>query len=143
MISLDSTFFYQVALFLLLWIVLTPLLFKPMLRMFERRENGVKDPEERSRVLREELDEIKSRYEAGIGEALSEADRVRSDLLRDASAREREILAAARKEMEALLDQTRKQIDVEKDRAMETLRSEANRFAVTISESLLGRKLEE
>ena len=38
MIIPDTTYFYQLTLFLLLWIILTPLLFKPMLRMFEKRE---------------------------------------------------------------------------------------------------------
>ena len=137
----DFTFFYQLAVFLLLFVVLNFLLFKPLLRMFERREQGVRGPEERAGSLRDQMEEMKAGYDKRIGDALAEAERIRTELVREANAGEREILGSARAEMESTFDQARRQIAQDKDRALECLRSVADRFAAEISESILGRRL--
>lgn len=68
-IDLDVTFFAQLALFLLLFVALRPLILTPLIRLHARRREETSLREDSARKLREEADLVSQRVEAALQEA--------------------------------------------------------------------------
>ena len=84
---------------------------------------------------------MKARYNARILEAMGLAAKARTELTRQATLEEKQIMSVAREQMEGLLDKARHDIAAEKARAIESLRTEAEQFGAGIAEQVLGRKI--
>ena len=62
----DLTFVLQMLLFAALIVVLRPLLFEPVLRVFEERERRTEGARAEARQMQEEAGELLSRYEGEL-----------------------------------------------------------------------------
>ncbi len=71
-IDLDVTYFFQLALFLGLVVVLNQLAFKPLLALFERRRGETLEREKQASEGSEEAEGLLQQYQSEMGEATSE-----------------------------------------------------------------------
>lgn len=138
MIDLDGTFFVQLALFFLTFAVLHGLVFRPMIALFEARE--------------EAIDGAKAEAARLVTEA-SGADKSFEDRLKDVRAKagaERDRLKAEGRELERnLLERVRGEIDAktaETEAALATqateLRGEIKRTVPALATQIAGKLLE-
>jgi F-type H+-transporting ATPase subunit b len=138
-----GTIFWTIVIFVTVAILLRALVWKPILKAVESRENRIRDSldkadqaqSEAERVLAEQK-ELVSKHRKDSAEFLARA----KDEAQQAAD---EILAKARKEAEEMTDRARRQIDGEKVRAIDEVRSHAVDLALQAAGHLLGKTLDE
>ncbi len=97
-IDLDVTYFFQLALFLLLLVTLNWLMFKPMLGILEKRRTAT-DEREREAVRQEkESAELLTAYSRDMGQATAAGMQVRNKLREEALREEAEVLGQSREQ---------------------------------------------
>lgn len=140
-VDFDATFLVQLVLFVGLTLVLKPLLFDPVLRLFEEREKLIDGAKVQARHIDEKSGAALATYEAEMAKARAagnaERERVRAEGLK----REQEILARVRASTARVLDEGKRNARAEADRARAELKAQAKGLAEQLAESVLGRKV--
>src|SRR5688500_19349660 len=116
-IDLDfyNGFVFQAVIFVFLIVVLKPLLFDPMLKVFGLREERTEGARETARELEEQAGELLTRYEAELTRVNQAAAEERDRLRAEATKLEAQILAAARAAAAKIVDEGRRRIEAEVD----------------------------
>src|SRR3984957_4050130 len=109
-VDFDATLFNIVVLFIFLWIVLKPLLFDPMLRLFEERERQVDGAKLLARKIDEKSAGALTEYETAMAKARATANEERDGIRAEGLKREAEILAKVRAQTAATLEAGRKEM---------------------------------
>jgi len=137
----DLTFVLQMLVFASLIVVLRPLLFDPVLRVFEEREKRTEGARQAAREMQEEAGALLSRYEHELAKvhevARQERDRVRAETLRT----EAELLSQARQAANQILEAGRKRIEQQRSEIEFVLGQQSERLAHSVAEAVLGRSL--
>jgi F-type H+-transporting ATPase subunit b len=137
----DRTVFVQMAVFVMLIVVLSPLLFKPVLRLFEERERRTEGARADARMMQEKAEQLLTRFQSKLEEvkraASQERDRLRNETLR----LEGEILEKARQANARIVNDGRSQIHTEVDKIRRELDVYSRRIAKEISATVLGREI--
>ncbi len=141
MISLDHTIILQIVLFLLLWIILTKVLFRPYLALLEERERKTEGAEDESAVLQHEGERLRAQYEDGIAKAQVAGTAAKEAILLDARRQRESLLNRAREEALSALEQVRLDIRNELTREREIAASEARVIAQEMVGKILGRRI--
>jgi F-type H+-transporting ATPase subunit b len=140
-IDFDLTFVLQMALFAAMIVVLKPLLFEPVLRVFEERERRTEGARESARHMQEEAGDLLSRYEREL-EKVSEVARQERERTRSETAKvEAEMMHQARATANVIVEEGRKRIAQERGEIEFALGRESERLARQVAESVLGRSL--
>ena len=95
-VDFDLTFLAQFVLFAAFITVLKPLLFDPLLRVFEEREKRTDGAKKQARKMDAEAGELGKRYDAALEKVRQEAGRDREKLRGETAALEAKIMAEAR-----------------------------------------------
>src|SRR5260221_14761581 len=95
-VSFDWTMGVQVVLFLLLLAVLKPVLFDPMLRLFEEREKRIEGAKVEARHIDEKSAGALTKYEQEMAKARAAANAERDRLRAEGTKAENEILSKVR-----------------------------------------------
>ena len=137
----DLTFLLQMVLFAALIVVLRPLLFDPVLRVFDERERRTEGARGSARAMQEQAGELLSRYEKELAKvhevARQERDRIRTETAKVES----EVMAQARENANRILEQGRQRIERERQQIEFALGQQAERLARNMAEAVLGRSL--
>jgi F-type H+-transporting ATPase subunit b len=137
----DLTFVLQMLVFASLIVVLRPLLFEPVLRVFEEREKRTEGARGSAREMQERAGELLSRYERELAKvhevARQERDRARAETART----EAELMVQARDSANAIVEQGRERIERERRQIEFDLGRESERLAHNVAEVVLGRSL--
>jgi len=137
----DLTFVLQMVVFATLIVVLRPLLFEPVLRVFEERERRTEGARDSARSMQEQAGELLSRYEKELAKvhevARQERDRIRAETAK----LEAEVMAQARETANRILDVGRARIDRDRRQIEFSLGRESERLARNVAEAVLGRSL--
>jgi F-type H+-transporting ATPase subunit b len=141
-IDFDRTVLVQMALFVVLMLVLAPVLFRPLLRLFEERENRTEGAREEARAMQELAAELLARYEGELGRvqevAAAEREKLRAETLR----LEAKILDEARRATTTIVEEGRKRIEFEVGRLRAALDKQSNEISREIALRVLGREVE-
>ena len=141
-VDFDLSVLGQVALFLVLLVVLKPLLFDPMLRLFEERERRTDGAKREARKIDEASAGALTKYEQAMHRARLEAGVERDRLRAEGVKVENEILSAARLETARLLEEGKMKADAEMFKVRASLRSESPALAKLLAGRVLGREVQ-
>lgn len=140
-VDLDPTFLVQFVLFATFVLLMRPLIFDPLLRVFEERERQTEGARDVARQMDERAGELLTRYEAELERVRAEAGRERDRVRAETSRLEGEILQAGKNETAIILAEGRARID----REVAALRDELERsrpiVAAEIASKVLGREV--
>jgi F-type H+-transporting ATPase subunit b len=140
-IDFDATFVVQMLVFTALIFILKPLLFEPVLGLFEERERRTEGARGEAREMQERAGKLLVEYEAELERinrvAAEERDRTRSETAR----LEGEILAEARAAASKVVDEGRARITEETRKIQFELGRESERIAREIATQVLGREV--
>jgi F-type H+-transporting ATPase subunit b len=140
-IDFDRTVVLQMALFALLVVVLKPLLFDPMLRVFEERERRTEGARAEARRMQERAGELLRKYEAEL-ERIQRAAAAEREQLRQETARlEAEILKSARDATTRILEDGRRRVETEVQRIRFDLGQQSEVIARQAASRVLGREV--
>jgi F-type H+-transporting ATPase subunit b len=137
----DLTFVLMMVVFAALIVVLRPLLFEPVLRVFEERENRTEGARASARAMQEEAGELLSRYEKELAKVHEVARQERERVRAETAKVEAELLIQARETANRILEDGRKRIDQERRQIEFALGRESERLARNVAEAVLGRSL--
>lgn len=129
--------------FLLLLVVLRLFAWKPILDALEKREGRIRSSLEQADAAQQEAERRLKEYAALIENSKKEAlDLIEKGRERAETTRQ-EILARAHQETEAILTHSKREITLEREKAIEEIRKEAIKLSVEIAGKILSRRLTE
>lgn len=140
-VDLDASFVVQIALFVVLLLILKPLLFDPMMRLFEEREERIDRTIEKARKTDEASAKALAKYEAILGKAREAGSAERDQLRAQGAKKEAEVTAAVRTQTAATVEAGRAAIANEAKEARAKLQAEAASLGRAIASRVLGREV--
>lgn len=138
-VDIDNTIFLQAGLFLLLFVILNFVLFKPWLEVKERRAKRIGGALEDAAELRERAHASELEYAARLAKARDQAITIRSDRRRESEEQEAEIVSEARRVAATELESRKQAIARDVDQARADLGSRVEQLATDITAQVLGR----
>jgi F-type H+-transporting ATPase subunit b len=141
-VDFDATFLVQFVLFAGLTLVLKPLLFDPMLKLFEERERRIDGAKLQARKIDEQSASALARYESEMAKARGSANAERDKLRAEAVRKEQEILGAVRTAAAQTLENGKKAALVEAERVRATLKAQSGVLARDLAGRVLGREVQ-
>jgi F-type H+-transporting ATPase subunit b len=140
-LDFDATLFVQVAFILVLWLVLKPLLFDPMLKLFEEREKRIEGAIKKARRIDERSAEAKAEYDDTMAKARAEGTAEREKLRAEGLRKESDLLTKVRGETQQKIEAARKDAEVELDEARRALAPHTRDLAQRVASRVLGREV--
>jgi F-type H+-transporting ATPase subunit b len=141
-VDVDATFLVALVLFVGLTLILKPVLFDPMLKLFEEREKRIDGAKAQARKIDEKSVTALTKYEGEMALARAagglERDRIRAEGLK----REQEILAAVRATAAKTLEDGKRAAQTEADRARTALKGDTTSMARDLASRVLGREVQ-
>jgi len=139
MIDLNYTVWIQMANFLVLIVILNFLLYKPVLKIIEKRNQKIEASKEQVRSLEETIEQKMAAYEEKVRQARTEA-LLQKEAVKEAGTEQgKEIIGTVREEISRKLEDFKVRLQKETDEARVSLREQTRAIAGEISEKVLGR----
>lgn len=140
-LGLDKTFFYQLAIFAVFFILLGQVYFKPFLKLFElRHKKTVEDKEAAERMMAQAQSKL-DEYNRRLSEVRQSTRKDIEDILTQARKEESALLAHAREEAKKITQEAAESVAAQGDKLRKDLEIDVEGMANTISERLLSRKV--
>lgn len=140
-VDFDRSVLFQAALFGILVILLKPLLFEPMLKVFAMRESRTDGARAEAREMQEKAAELLSSYEKELSSARARAGEERESLRRETAGLEAKILEEGVKAQAEIVEASRKQMAEERAQFEAALKSKTQAFGAQIGSAVLGREV--
>lgn len=140
-VDFDMTFLAQFVLFTMFIIVFKPLLFDPLLRVFEERERRTEGAKKEAREMDERAGELLTKYEAELEKVRRTAGVERERLRAETAKLEAQIMAEARAETAKILDAGKARIAAEVTELRRELERSRPELAADIASRVLGREV--
>lgn len=138
MLEFNVWFFVLVVNFLVLLYVLNAILFKPMLRIFNEREEVVDGSLAQAREMEDEKNRLMQELKQAFAQASLDA-RGRFEALRgEGRDRQLEAMEEAGRKAAELLEKSRAELRAEADKARQSLKADVERFSEEIVNKLVG-----
>ncbi|HEU4394794.1 MAG TPA: F0F1 ATP synthase subunit B [Planctomycetota bacterium] len=134
-----ETMIWTWVIFLLLFLVLRKLAWKPLLAAVEAREKKISDSLARAEEVQKAAAEIAQKQEAALAEAHAKAKTVLDEARVHAEDFRKRETEKARKESEEFLERAKKEIALEENRARDALRREVVDLTLEVSSRVLER----
>ncbi len=140
-VDVDLTSIVQLVLFVGLTLVLKPVLFDPMLRLFEEREKRIDGAKVQARHIDEKSATALATYEAEMAKARTaanvERDRIRAEGVR----REQDILREVRATTAKAVEDGKAAVHAEAAKARAVLQADTAAMARDLASRVLGREV--
>jgi F-type H+-transporting ATPase subunit b len=117
------------------------LLFKPIFRVLDEREQRIGGTRQRAERIRAEAEETLANYEHAVRDVREEAERDRKQRASEAREQNIAVTSQARSEAEAQLERARGELAASLDASRRALRSQAEELAHDAASRILGRSL--
>ena len=136
-LGLNSSFFYHLGTFIVVFLIVGNGFFKPFLRLIQARHSAtVKAREDAEKTLAQAQNKFEE-YRARIQSERTLARKDYEDVLAEAKREEADMLARARAEAQQITQKTVEEIGRERARVRTELEADVERLAQQISETLL------
>jgi F-type H+-transporting ATPase subunit b len=139
MIDINVSLFMQLANFIVLFVVLSLILFKPIRQVMREREQGISSALGDAKTAQERVQSLLDQYNASLAEAKQKATTSYNTLYQQGLDAQRDMIAAERSKGGELMDKARADIASTAAGARAELRKEAERLSQDITAKLLGR----
>jgi F-type H+-transporting ATPase subunit b len=140
-VDFDLSFVVQIVFIVVLVLVLKPVLFDPMLKLFEERERRIDGAKLAARKTDEKSAGALAKYESAMAEARAAANAERETLRAEGIRAENELLAKVRATTAKTLDEGKKKAQAEAEAARKALSADAVALAKDLASRVLGREV--
>jgi F-type H+-transporting ATPase subunit b len=141
-LGLDPKFLLiQAVAFVLLLVVLTKFVFRPLLNILEARQANIRNDLDSAEARRVEMERLQKDYETRLAQIEDEARDKIQQAIKQAEGIRDEILAKARAESEQVLAAGREEIDRDRIRSMAQMRNEVADLAIHAAQTVVGKNL--
>jgi len=141
MISLDISIIYQIVIFLVLWLLLSKVLFRPYLDMLDERERKTIGTRHDTGQLEHEGARLKAEYEEKITQARRAGIAARDAIIREGRQEREGLLQQAREEAARTLESMRRDVQGQLERERDLAALEVAGVAQDMVNKVLGRSV--
>ena len=141
MISLDYSVVYQIILFVILWFILSKLLFRPYLDLLDERERKTVGTKHDSTDLEHEGARLRAQYEEKIAQAHAAGYIDKDAILQEARRHRERVLNQAREEAMGMLEGVRREVAMRLEQERQFAAAEVRTIAQQMANKVLGRNI--
>lgn len=141
MISLDQSIIYQVLIFVVLWLILSRLLFRPYLKLLEDREHKTAGALHESSDLEREGERLKLQYEEKIALAQSAGNAAKEAIIQRARQQRERIVTESRDEATRTLEAVRQEVQKQLEQERQLAAAASASLARDLASKILGRSV--
>jgi F-type H+-transporting ATPase subunit b len=139
-LELNETFFYQLGIFIFVFLMLGNFYFKPFLKLFHARHQRTVADREAAEALMGQAQAKFDEYKARLAQERAAARAEYEALLTHTKKDETAILAAARAEAKKITQEAADSVDQQRERIRQQLESDIDSLSQQIAQTLLVRK---
>ena len=142
LVQLDpGLFIWTIITFLILLFVLAKFAWKPLLAALESRESTIRSSLDDAEKAKQELERINVESEEIIAKAQSNAQGIRSEAKAAAEKIKADLIASTDDDVKKIRDEANKQIQIEKDKAINDIREEVVTLTMSVAEKVIKKNL--
>jgi F-type H+-transporting ATPase subunit b len=133
--------FWTAVTFALVLGILWKFAWNPILGALEAREEAIRKTIDDAERLQAEAKKLLEQHEARLAEARTEGNRILDEARQAGDRLKGDVMDKARTEAEQVMARAHRQLELETDQALETIRNEAASLAVKAAEKVIQRSL--
>jgi F-type H+-transporting ATPase subunit b len=141
MIALDISVVWQILLFLVLWLIVSKVLFRPYMALLDEREQKTTGADDNSYDLEHEAERLRAQYEEAIANAAAAGNATKDAIVQQARQQREALLSSARKEAAGILERVRLQVRSQLAQERDLAIREADAVAHDMIGKILGRRV--
>jgi F-type H+-transporting ATPase subunit b len=134
-------FIWTIVTFLVLLFLLTKFAWRPLLAALESRQDAIRKSLDDAQQAKQELERLHQESAQILRKARTDAEAVIAQSRSDAERLREEIRQKARSDADNIVRNAERQIQIERDRALQQVRHEAADLSVAIASKLIQRNL--
>ncbi len=134
--------FYGALSFAIVYFLLSKYAFPKINEMLDERSHAIQGKMEEADVRLREAEQSKADYQAQIGDAKGEANRIIEEAKTTAESLRRDIVAKAEAEAQAIVSRAQNEVAAERDRALQEMRGEVGQLSVQLASKIVERELD-
>jgi F-type H+-transporting ATPase subunit b len=134
--------FWTLFIFLILVIILSKTVWKPLINSIVKREEKIKNDIESAEKARQESEKIKQEIERRLGNLKEEINRHFEEAKRDAANEKEKIISNAHKQAELILQNAEKEIEMKKQEVMKELEKKILDISLLITKKVLSNAVD-
>jgi F-type H+-transporting ATPase subunit b len=132
---------WTIVIFVLLLIILRKVAWKPIIGALEERTRHINDSLQKAEAAQRAAEKARAEYEAMMAKASKEAQALIARGRKAAEDARNEIVAKAQGDADQLLQRTKREIDLAKQKALDELKQTAAELSINIAGRIIGRSL--
>ena len=132
---------WQLIIFVLLFLLLSKLAWKPILSSLKEREKSIQDALDTAENTRAEIAKLKADNANLLREARDERDKMLRDAREAGNRLKEEAQIAAKKSADKIIEEARAPINIQNQAAMKDIRIQVSNFSLEIAEKLVKKNL--
>lgn len=134
-------FIWTIVTFLVLLGLLAKFVWNPLLSALQNRENRIKKSLEDAEKAQHELERVQAESEIIVSKARAESQTIISEGKAASTKMNDEMMLQAKEKANSIVEDAKKQIDLEKEKAISSIKSEVVELSLMAAEKLLRRNL--
>jgi F-type H+-transporting ATPase subunit b len=135
--------FWTVVTFVVLLLLLRKYVWGPVLDAVDRRESSLKEIASNAEKARAEAQKLLEQYQGQLANARDEVNKLLEDGRTKAARTTEEMIRKARLDSEQVLERAKNEIDLERQKAVDEIRTQVVKISLAAAERLIEKKLEE
>ena len=132
---------WQIIIFILLFVLLAKLAWKPIINSLHEREQSIQDALDTAEKARAEMSQLKSDNEKLLKEAREERDKILREARDVSNKLKEEAQQEAKKSADKIIEDARAAINIEKQAALKDVKIQVATFALDVAEKLIKKNL--
>jgi F-type H+-transporting ATPase subunit b len=128
--------------FIVLFVLLRLFLYKPVLKMLDERAKRTKDAMDLAEATKKEFDQAKDEVQKQIEKGRQEAQAIIAQAVQTGERLREESREEATKQVQAIVDRTRAELESEREKIVQDLRREFVDIAVLAAEKVINETLD-
>lgn len=132
---------WQLIIFVLLFLLLSQLAWKPIINSLKERERSIQDALDTAEKARLEMSQLRSDNEKLLKEAREERERILREAREVSNRMKEEAQLDAKKTADKIIEDARAAINVEKQAALKEVRIQVAMFSLDVAEKLIKKNL--
>jgi F-type H+-transporting ATPase subunit b len=135
-LGLDSTFYIQLAIFFIFFLIISQVYFKPFLKLFEARHKKVIEDKESAEKMMNQAEAKFEEYKRRMAEEKIAARKEYEDLITEARKEESTIVGEAKEEARKITQRSAEAISLQHEQLKKKLEGDVDRLAEMLCERL-------
>lgn len=137
-----SNFFITILNLLVLFFILKKLLFKRVTDFMDNRNNKIDEAINSANALKAEVEDMKQEYADRLKGAGEEGKKIIEEQRAMALDEYNATLTTAKQDAQTIIDNARKEIEIEKDKALSSLKKEVGSLVISASEKVIKKNMD-